>query len=374
MSTKVNKPKAIKPKPMQAKSKSRAKQSQGAAVSYAQTFQSKKPRLSPTPSGGIRVVHEEFIQDIIGSSSGSFALLLANPIQPGYASTFPWLSRIAALFDSYIVNSIKFHYEPLCSTSTSGGIFLSLDPDASDPLPIDKSAMMSYVHSCHGPLWKPCGFAVSSKSLDALSRKHYVRTGVVPNSSLPTYDVGWIYGAIQSTALTGTLGEVYVTYDISLFDAGLNRTALALTDNTYVALNTATGGFNRQQYLFGTTPMFGGQLPLSVSPGSGNVTNVFFECSGIFWCVLSVSTTGTAPTATAPSLGSNSSLSIISASYLPGVRYTVPMVNTTSKFYSYGFYIQTSGTTGYMSIDPTTFLSDNTANLSSLTVSVSPLW
>lgn len=374
MSTKVNKPKAIKPKPMQAKSKSRAQHFQGAAVSYAQTFQSKKPRLSPTPSGGIRIVHTEFVQDIIGSSSGNFAMLLANPVQPGFASTFPWLSRIAALFDSYIVNSIRFHYEPLCSTSTAGGIFMSLDPDASDPIPIDKAAMMSYVHSSHGPLWKSCGFSVSSKSLDALSSKHYVRTGVVPNSSLPTYDVGWIYCAIQATGTTGSLGEFYVTYDISMFDAGLNRTALALTDNTYVAYNTATGGFNRAQYLFGTTPMFGGQLPLSVSPGSGNITNVFFECSGTFWCVLMVSTTGTAPTANFPSLGGNSALSVVYASYLPGVRYTYPLVNATTKLYTIGFYVQTSGTTGLLTIDPTTFLSDNTANFSSMTVSVSPLW
>jgi len=371
MSTKVNKPKSTKPK--QAKSKARANKINNAplAVSYAKAFKSKKPRMVPTSSGGLRVAHTEYVFDINGTASGNFFLNVADPVQPGYANMFPWLSRIAALYDSYVVNSIMFHYEPLCATTTSGGIFMSMDPDASDPIPIDKAGMMSYSYSAHGPAWKPVGFSVTAHSLDALSAKHYVRTGSVATAVLPTYDVAWFYLAIQNTSSTAILGELYVTYDITLFDAGLNRNAMSLMDNSYVNLS---GTFNRANYLFGVSPNIIGQLPLAVGPGAGNFTNVYFESSGQFWCVLSVETTGTAPTAVAPNLVTQNNLTVITTTSLAGVRFSLPCINTTSKAYIFGFYLQASGTSGILSIDPTTFLSDNTANLSSLVISLSPLW
>lgn len=63
----------------------------------------------PAFSGGKTTIirNREYITDIIGPSSGGLPTLFNNTVfslNPGIATTFPWLSAIASSYDTY-----KFH-------------------------------------------------------------------------------------------------------------------------------------------------------------------------------------------------------------------------------------------------------------------------
>ena len=96
----------------------------------------KKPSVTTLSNGDIRIRHREFITDLIGSES--FSVVSSYPIQPGMSSSFPWLSRLAANFESYKFESLSYHVTTMSSTATRGTLGVAIDYDASDPAPTTK--------------------------------------------------------------------------------------------------------------------------------------------------------------------------------------------------------------------------------------------
>lgn len=164
--------------------------------------------------GAVRVRHREYVADV---SSPSVAYASTTyPIQPGSSVTFPWLSRIAANYESYIFRKLSFEYESQTSTSTPGTAMLAADYDASDLPPTSKAQLMSYQGAVRSPLWSPCTCVCDTADLQKFGTKRYVRTGAVPaNTDVKTYDVGNMFMATQGNT-ADPCGELYVDYDIEL--------------------------------------------------------------------------------------------------------------------------------------------------------------
>jgi len=282
-------------------------------------------QVVPATDGSVRIRHREYIDDAIG---GSNFTTMTFALQPGAVSTFPWLSRIATLFDSYILHSVQFEYEPSVPTTTGGIVMLTFDPDPINAAPTDKGAMLGYSCLVRTSPWSSCKLNLPASRFKTLGTQKYVRSGVVvPSAALPDYDAGTLFYATSGTTLGVPNGDLYVSYDVTFKGALLNRGAMANLDNGYVI---ATANVNKINYGMGTSQTSFGGLAYSMTftAGAGNGTNInFFGLTGPFIVQLLVNTgTGISPT-TPPTVTA-----------LPSGQATVVPV--------FGPYINATGTQG----------------------------
>jgi len=189
-----------------------------APVAQQRTIRTFRPSVTTSRNGDCRIVHREYIQDILSPvQSAAFQIAAKLAINPGQASTYPWLSKIAQNFESYKFRKLRFDYETEQATSQTGSAIMAVDYDASDPSPVSKQQMMAYRNSVRSAVWSPSQHV---SALPDLSKKnqYYVRPGPQPaGTDIKEYDVGNFFFGIQSSLVAGTsFGELYVEYDVDL--------------------------------------------------------------------------------------------------------------------------------------------------------------
>lgn len=242
------------------------------------------PRMDRLSNGDLVVSHREFLQDIPASVDFRSTGI---PVNPGLSETFPWLSQMATLYESYCFEKLDFAYQTMSSTTQSGSVMLAIDYDASDPSPIDKQQMASYRGYSRSSPWE--NFTNHSKKEDISKRKtYYVRNGGLgSNQDVKLYDVGNLFVATQGQAPdTPPVGELYVDYRVKLMTPQLNNPALGNSKSSVftTASNTAVV----------TAP--GSNAPI-VATGSGNV--VTLTATAAFQGLLSTLASGTGTVAIA---------------------------------------------------------------------------
>lgn len=187
------------------------------AAAYSRKIVSSKPIMSGSPyqgDGMVRIRHREYIGEIPGSVA--FANVQYN-VNPGLSATFPWLSVVAANFESYLFRRLSFSFETEKSTSTSGSIMQAIDFDAADAAPTSKIQLMSYSHAVRSAVWDECRFSSDGPDLKKFGVQRYIRSGALAsNLDIKTYDVGVHNVATQGCADTTNIGELYVEYDVEL--------------------------------------------------------------------------------------------------------------------------------------------------------------
>lgn len=177
-----------------------------------------RPTFSSKRSGrevAVTVTHREFLQDVIVSDS-DFQLLPNGgyALQPGNATTFPWLSTIAGQFTSYKCHRGRFDFVSTYGTAVGGpgtvttttatftspanaalgSISMAIQYDTVLPPWTTKTAMLSDTGSTSG---RPSenqhiNWAISKSHL--VLDKLYVRTGQVPpNTDQRLFDLGTLY-------------------------------------------------------------------------------------------------------------------------------------------------------------------------------------
>jgi len=203
-------------KPKVPQVKQRLKQNKRISVPSAigNLVKTSTPELSSsfTGDGRVRIRHREYIADIAGSvafASTAFAL------NPGIATTFPWLSVIAANYESYKFNKLSFQFSTEKPTSVGGSLLMAIDFDANDAAPTTKSGIMAYHNSVRCPVWSQTDYIADKPDLNKLPQ-HYIRSTTVSGTDLKTYDLGNLFVCTSGCADTTALGELYVIYDVEL--------------------------------------------------------------------------------------------------------------------------------------------------------------
>jgi hypothetical protein len=200
-----------------------------------------KPSMTTTLDKGgdarVRVRHREYIGEVV--STGVAFQVTSYPINPALVTTFPWLHNIAEVYESYVFKNLQFHYETECSTNTAGSVMLGIDYDAQDAAPVSKQQLMTYHGAVRSACWNQCCFSADSQDLHKFGIQRYMRSGAVPGGSdIKTYDVGTFYIALSGVA-AGTVGELYVSYDLELCTPQVN--AVAQINNLSGKASTVTG-------------------------------------------------------------------------------------------------------------------------------------
>jgi hypothetical protein len=199
---------------------------------------------------GTRVCHREYIADIAGSIAFSDVVY---PLNPGISTTFPWLSQIAAQFEEYQMNGLVFEYRPTSGTAVSansaalGVVNIATNYDALEAPFDNKQQMDSYEYSSSTVPFEPMVHGVEcARGLTPLHTM-YIRTAAIAatNTDLRFYDMGFTQVATSGLQSAYTVGELWVSYDVTFRKPRLATVAEADTGGAYdhwasSAISTAT--------------------------------------------------------------------------------------------------------------------------------------
>lgn len=168
--------------------------------------------------------HREFIADIVTGAAGAFNLQSFS-INPGVATTFPWLSQVAANFQEWRPLGILFEFrstsaDSLNSTNTAlGTVIIATDYDATDNVAQtfqNKQMMMNHEFSQSAK--QSCSILhpiECSPEMNPYSVFH-VRTGQEPaNADLRLTDLGTLgIATVGQQGASVVIGELWITYEI----------------------------------------------------------------------------------------------------------------------------------------------------------------
>lgn len=186
-------------------------------------------------NGGFIIRHREYLGDILGTIAFTNQSFL---IQPGLNVSFPWLSQIANSFEQYRLRGVLFEFnstssDAVLSTATSsalGSVIMMTDYDVADDPPTSKRQMLNAEFSCST---KPSKSAIHpiecKKQLSAQSILYTRSVEAVPvGFDQRLYDFGRFNIATEGMqANGGSVGELWITYEIELLKPQYSVTALA---------------------------------------------------------------------------------------------------------------------------------------------------
>lgn len=273
-----------------------------APLAQSRPMRTGNPSVSGSPYSGdgrVRIRHREYLRDVSGSVNFSANLI---PINPGLSTVFPWLSVMAANFESYLFHKLSFDFETQKSASTSGSIMMAVDYDASDAIPVNKQQLMAYHNAVRSAVWAECSFRGDRPDLMKFGQQRFVRSGApAANLDIKTYDVGNLVVATQGEADTSAIGELYVDYDVELITPQFN---VDLISSNSVRVNS--GSSTSRANPFTNVTLIGG-LPVAAS-----VATLTFNKPGVY--LMDYIFGGTVVTNTLPTYSGTAAITSPSAS------------------------------------------------------------
>jgi len=204
----------------------------------------------------ITISEVEYIQEInSNNSSTNFFMSATLPVNPGQASTFPWLSTIAANYQKYQFKFLEFFYQPEVTqyapnNANIGKVILAAEYNSSLGAPNNKEDMEDIYPNANDMPYENIRLKLDPSECHRNSDAKFIRTAGLPGGSdIKTYDCANVYIAAQGQNIATTiLGELHVRYTVILSDPiilgqlGLpnNYSVSQFVSNANEALTTAT--------------------------------------------------------------------------------------------------------------------------------------
>ncbi len=169
-----------------------------------------------------RVTQRERVLTIAGNTT--FGVVASLAVNPGLSAAFPWLATQAALYEKYIVHSIRYRYRTLKGANQPGNITLGFDYDVLDASPDSAVTMTQLGIYNDGAVWD-----IFDLIIPGSSQELFIRSGVV-GGDLKTYDYGKLYISAEGCTDTSAHGYLEVEYDVSFVYK--NRNVNSLSNST----------------------------------------------------------------------------------------------------------------------------------------------
>lgn len=246
--------------------------------------------------GGYIIRHREYITDILATQNFTMQTFALNP---GLATSFPWLSQIASSFEIFRFRGLLFEFKSLSSdsvlssatSSALGAVIMSTQYNSLAPPFADKKTMENheFANSC-----KPsCSMIhpIECKASQVVNDKLYVRTGENFRGDQRLYDLGEFCIATQGMqASSGVAGELWATYEIEFYQnqflpvVGTDHFQLANVSNSAPLGTSTLPGINTGSSLGGTINAAGTiySFPPNLSQGL-YLVEVFWIGSSVAW-------------------------------------------------------------------------------------------
>jgi len=236
------------------------------------------PKFQGDGKRGIRLTEREFIGNVLSGSLSSGSSVFTNQsykLIPTDSATFPWLSKIAGLFDQWEPHGIVFEFHTTSSTfnGTSqalGAVVMATDYDVNDPPYASKQIMENADYACSSV---PSASLLHGVECDPKERPLDVMYTTPRVNQLNFSTLGNFQIATQGCSTAGTtLGELWVSYDITFYKKQLVSSAADVPNFSVNGLAIAAG------------PIFvpstiSSQKDLTYTPVIGVGTDIFFPRS-----------------------------------------------------------------------------------------------
>jgi len=182
-------------------------------------------------TAGTRVVHREYLFDVITSDTIGAFKNESIPIQPALLASFPWLSASAENYQEYRINGLIYEfksnsYDALSSTNTaSGTVVMATDYNVLDPPFANKFEMEQTQFTTSGKPSISLMHPIECNRVETPTNVLYTRAGAVTSGDARLYD--WGNFQIATVGMQGAstnIGELWCTYDITLLKPKLLNT------------------------------------------------------------------------------------------------------------------------------------------------------
>jgi len=215
---------------------------------------------------GTRICHREFIMNVTGSVAFTNTVLNLNP---GIAQTFPWLSTIANSYEMYRLNGLILEYVPTSASignatnAALGTVVLATVYDVADPPFSNKQTMEAYEFAVSGMPMARIDHAVECDPKQRVLPNMYIRSDTATGANNPQmFDYGLFQVATEGQQSAYTLGELWVTYDVTLLRPKLTQFATAPLFSFNVPAATAANPLG--------TSLLSGFIPSTSGTGFNN--------------------------------------------------------------------------------------------------------
>lgn len=190
-------------------------------------------QFSSGPANSVRIREREFIGDLIsgeapagaeGTAIVSTFFTQTYDIDPSNPVLFPWLFQIASCFETYKFHSCKFMYKSMTGvTSTNpstGSVFAAIQYDTyNDPF-TSKIVLEQYEGAQSASATSNLIIPLETRRAFLPDTHRYTRVVGEPATTgdKRLYDMGRLeIGSVSTVAIEGSLGELWVEYDVELF-------------------------------------------------------------------------------------------------------------------------------------------------------------
>lgn len=228
----------------------------------------------------VTITHREYLGDITGSvgfESRSYA------INPGSSNTFPWLSNIASMFQSYRIKGLVFEFnstsaDALNSVNTAlGTVIMSTQYNVAMPLFVNKAEMEQYEYTVSGRPSRNLTHCLECDPHLQVMPQLFTRTGALPaGSDYQFYDWGNFQIATVGMQAAATIGELWVSYDIEFLKPRIASGGSWPGDFTIIN----NGPYDASSDVLGTiqtSPK--GNLGITIAAGPSGWQSIFFPNS-----------------------------------------------------------------------------------------------
>lgn len=216
-------------------------------------------------TGGMSIVHEEFVMDIYGNEwiNGKPKTTFQSvdfSLNPGLARTFPFLSQMANNFEEYEFMQLLFTFKSKVSENLSstdgqvGSILMYTEYNAGDKPKTSKQQIMQSYGNSNARIIDTImhGVECDPKKINGDGQKFIRNAPISGTTDLVQYDHGLFQCVVCNTpeALSNqVIGELYVSYNVrlrkprtyTLYGLALDRDEFNFRSNNLGY--TGTGGF-----------------------------------------------------------------------------------------------------------------------------------
>lgn len=175
--------------------------------------------MRPTDRGVV-VKHKELIGPLETPNS-SFTVIKRLRCNPGSATTFAWLSKMAPLYESFRFRRLAFVVTTRAPTTAIGSLVMAPDYDAADsPIVVSEQALFNNKKALDVPIWTPrTVLSLDPVDLNRLYKSHVCMSDErFANSSQDekTIDPAQVY-ICSENPFAGAFGKLIVEYEVEFF-------------------------------------------------------------------------------------------------------------------------------------------------------------
>lgn len=162
-----------------------------------------------------RVRRTEVVNLTLSSTVGTKPVIASIDVNPGNPIMFPWGSKVFHNYELFTIRHLEFQFHPTGSTSQTGGVVMSYEPDFMDAVPNTTAALLQQDNSVGGSYWQNLSMVIPPHLFNP---QHNTAKFVSNTGRTKDYQhvAGRLMVATHGASTVLECGFLTVTYDIDI--------------------------------------------------------------------------------------------------------------------------------------------------------------